>query len=203
MDDTELDVLLARVRESAPVVNAPDPATVWMHVEAVRRRAARSRHLAWTASGIAAAGIIGVGLGRLTAPNNATPPGRHAISVPASRPSPEEMQLSLLAESSATLFSAVVQREPTSNDSAWTANVTTLLWSTRQLLGTPALDASRQAVLEDLELVLVQLLGSSGTSDAFEMDLARRAIQQRELLPRLGALRAVTVSVNGSLGEST
>ena len=202
MDDTELDVLLARVRQSAPAV-APDPATVWMNVESVRRKAARSRRLAWTASGIAAAGILGVGLGRLTAPNNATPPGDQAISVPASLPSPEEMQLSLLAESSATLFAAVVQREPTRNDSAWTASVATLLWSTRQLLGTSALDASRQAVLEDLELVLVQLLGSSATSDPFEMELARQAIERRDLLPRLGALRVVTVSVNLPSGQST
>lgn len=145
------------------------------------------------ASGIAAAALVGVGIGRFTAPSNDATLPPSAPQATAQRTTPEEAQLELLAERSAQLFTAVVQREPTTNDSVWAASVATMLWTTRQLLGTPALDASRQAVLQDLEMVLVQLLGASSDPDPIEMDLAREAIQLRDLVPRLGALRLSTV----------
>ena len=203
MNEAELDALLARVREQGPVGDPPDPAAVWRNVGQARGKAARARRLSWTASGIAAAGLLGVGIGRMTVPGIAAPSDERAATALVPSPSPEEVQLSLLAESSSNLFTAVVQREPTRSDSAWTTRVATMLWTTRQLLGTPTLDASRQAILEDLELVLVQLLGSSGTADPFEMDLAREAIELRDLLPRLGALRVVVVSHQEPSGEST
>lgn len=203
MDETQLETLLNRLRQQDPAGIPPEPGAVWRGVTHARRRAARRRDAAWWSSGIAAATLIGAGLGRFTAPSPAAPPGSMAQIVSSGRSSPEEMQLGALAESSASLFTAVVQHEPMASDSTWRVSVSTMLWTTRQLLGTPELDVSRQAILQDLELVLVQLLGVSPGSDPLELDLAREAIQLRDMVPRLGALRSTAESPARSRGEAT
>lgn len=203
MDDHELDVLLDQLRQSAAPGTPPQPDEVWWGVRRTRAIQAQRRFAGWMVGGIAAALLLGIGIGRRTAPSTGLPSERTTVSAGAHQVTAEDIELDLLAERSAVLFNNVVQRDPMLTDSAWAASVMTLLWTTRQLLETPSLGASQQAILQDLELVLVQLLGVSHGSDPVEMDLAREAIQLRDLVPRLTALRVTAAARARSAEETT
>jgi hypothetical protein len=183
MDDAQLDALLQRVQQE-PVPGRPiDPEAVWLGVSERRSRTTRRRRAAW----FAAAALIGLGLGRRSVP--IAPSAAVLVDTMwVDRPSLEQLQLDALAASSATLLTAVVRGEPMTPDSTWRSGITTMLWATRQLLDAPTLDVSRVAILQDLELVLVQLLGISPGSDSLELELARDAIQWRALVARIAAL---------------
>lgn len=203
MDDTQLDALLNRLRQEEPPAVLIEPAAVWRGASRARHAAARRRGVLRLVTGIAAAALLGVVIGRESrsaAVHPEVPVTETAATTPGT---PEELQLQALAETSVTLFTAVVQREPVVNDSAWTASVTAMLWAARRLLSTPGIGAARQALLQDLELVLVQLLGAAGATASFEMELAREAIEMRDIVSRLGAVHIVAAPGTSRIGEAT
>jgi hypothetical protein len=195
MDDRFDDI----VREVAQDYNAP-PETpkeiMWARIEAVReervqrRQQLRVLYSPWTrwGVGIAAALVIGIGLGRLTL----TGPDTTPVAV-----TPEEEQASKqlayrlvaaehLARSETFLTSFRADAASgTANAEFWTG-VGGLLSSTRLLLDSPAAqDAALKSLLEDLELVLVQIAQLSYERGDVELELVTEGIERRGLLPRL------------------
>ncbi len=61
-----------------------------------------------------------------------------------------------------------------------------LLTTTRMLIDSPASnDPAMRNLLEDLELVLAQVVRLQNNPDRTELDLINRALEQRDVIPRL------------------
>ncbi|MFL5541909.1 MAG: hypothetical protein ACJ8J0_23175, partial [Longimicrobiaceae bacterium] len=78
-----------------------------------------------------------------------------------------------------------------------------MLTSTRLLLDSPAADDPKlRTLLEDMELVLAQIAALPRKTDAnhTEVDLARRALEEKQLLPRMQTL--APAGSPATLGES-
>jgi hypothetical protein len=145
-------------------------------------------------SAVAAALLLGVGIDRLllqrthnTTPTVASTPAPADTSDPARLYRLAAEQTLTQAEALLTAYRAgEARRNP---DEArqlgrWGRDV---LGSTRLLIDSPAGgDPRLRALLEDLELILVQIIQLSGAPlEASERDLIDRALEERHLLPRI------------------
>jgi hypothetical protein len=201
---------------AAALPDTPPRATLWPEVaerighpglelapadELAARRRRFTAPLRW-ASGIAAVLALGIGIGR-TLPHTAQ--GPVASVTPPARTDPYRLTAEEhLARSQALLIS--FQR--TSADAQTQALVShwadDLLSNTRLLLDSPAADDPRyRRLLQDLELVLVQIaqLRGDGAPRA-EVDLARDAITESGVLPRMRAVVPPGPAAAPGLGES-
>lgn len=218
MSDERFDALLDRVRETynAPpetpreemwrVVSqrmrepvAQEDATPVIDLTAARgRRGVVKRRMAWASVAAAALVVLGIGIGRLTAPG--VPPGPVATTQPADRaPASGQAALRLVAnehlgrsESLLTMVRADARDGSLSPGTArWARD---LLLETRLLMDARSgEDREIRALLEDLELVLAQIVGvtEGGTTDGSrartELDLAVRGLENGEMLSRIQA----------------
>jgi hypothetical protein len=218
MSDERFDALLDRVREAyhAPpktpreemwrVVSqrmrepvAQDEATPVIDLTAAkRRRGIVKRRMGWASVAAAALVVLGIGIGRSTAPGVAT--GPVATTQPAERgPAIGEAALRLVAnehlgrsESLLTMVRADARDGSLSPGTGrWARD---LLLETRLLMDARSgEDREIRALLEDLELVLAQIVGvtEGGTTDGSrartELDLAVRGLENGEMLSRIQA----------------
>lgn len=168
--------------------------------EARRRRRPRwYMPAAWTAAA-AAVLVMGVGIGRMTAPGTspmASAPkgearmGALAVAAAEHLGRTESLLTLVRAEARGGRLDPVVQ--------PWAES---LLAETRLLLDTPdGVNREMRALLEDLELILVQIVGvteteaTDGARAGVELDLALRGLEDNEVLPRIqAALPAVTLA---------
>lgn len=215
MDDRFDDVL----REAARGYNAPPPTPreeIWARIEAARHERVRRRDrlrvlyspwVRWSV-GIAAALVIGIGIGRLTSNGGGegdvsvatlsqeTPAGDAGEgAVPATDIEGAEDRSDLAykmvatehlsrAETFLTTFRTAGQDEAVSPD-FWSAS-RDLLSSTRLLLDSPvANDPVFGSLLEELELVLVQIVQLGDEGDGESREMVKESLQRRGLLPRL------------------
>lgn len=169
---------------------------IWARIEATRTEAAR-RHpsavagadappgrrpwLAWGA-GIAAILAVGIGLGRLSlsvGPDPA-PPVETAV-----QPSPAQVLATAQHLSRAEVFLTEFRLDPASSLSM-EGQARDLLLSTRLLLDGPRpLEPRLQALLEDLELILVQVVQLDAGRLDEELEFITDGLEQRAVLSRI------------------
>ena len=168
-----------------------------------RRRRALATHPAWWAVAAAALVVLGIGIGRTTAPvAESTAAPEVAGTTETSVPGTDRVHALELAarehlgrsESLLTMVRADARNGSLEPGTAQWAQG--LLSQTRLLIdarrgGDPAVEA----LLEDLELVLIQIVGASraGSQEAAarartELELTLRSLEQREVLPRIHAV---------------
>jgi hypothetical protein len=142
---------------------------------------------------IAASLLLGVALGRQTA-GDRLPPTTERTAVAASsaaapyRRTTEE----LLGQTAVLLVGLPEQHSAALGNEALVTQGLELLQTTRLLLDSPvASDPRMYALLEDLELVLVQVAGLEPRTGE-DLSLIRDAVTQRDLVPRL---RSAVVSL--------
>lgn len=152
----------------------------------------------WAA--IAATLVIGVGLGRAStalhrgsAPEGSATPvatvaavaGTHTDSLPASNP--YELETSkYLGQTAALLIALPTELKQGRANQQFVARAGDLLTTTRLLIDSPASnDPAMRNLLEDLELVLAQVVRLQNNHSRTELDLINRALEQRDVIPRL------------------
>ena len=199
-DDPAFD---AWIRKVAPTLNAPHAAPrleMWAAIQAARRTASATprRRTPWILmSAIAAALLLGVAIDRF-ALQRADGPTAPVVATPAtpSEPSDDPSRLYRMAaaqtltqaEALLTAFRTSGARQPSPVDmrqlGSWGRQV---LGSTRLLIDSPAGDDPQlRALLEDLELVLVQIIQlSGGEIDPTDRELVEGALEHSHLLPRI------------------
>ena len=149
---------------------------------------------------IAAALIVGIGIGRLSparprengiAPNGATlPPVVSATKATVDSDQPVDAATArYLGQAAALLVALPTETSAGRPDQRFLMRANELLLTTRLLLDSPS--ASEQGLrylLEDLELVLVQVVRLEHERDRTrrtELELIQQALDQRDVLPRL------------------
>jgi hypothetical protein len=150
-----------------------------------RRPIMSSRAAAWI-SGIAALLIIGIGIGRITAPE----PARVAsVDAPVTAKAPstalEIAAAQHLSQSEAylTLFRASVRSNDV--DSLPVAAARQLLATNRLLLDSPVADARLRPLLLDLELVLAEITQLGNTKRPDDVKLITDGLDQGDVMMRL------------------
>ena len=190
------------IRKVAPTLNAPNAAPrleMWAAIQAARRTAGATprRRPPWLLlSAIAAALLVGVAIDRV-ALRDAVGPAAPAVAVapPPSDPSDPSRLYRMAAAQTLTQAEALLTAfrasgTPQENRAgmqqlgSWGRQV---LGSTRLLIDSPAGDDPQlRALLEDLELVLVQIIQlSGGKLDAADRELVKGALENSDLLPRI------------------
>jgi hypothetical protein len=175
------------------VVALPEkPATRgWLHSSRIR---------------IAAALILGVGIGRASmslgnrgstieqASPLAAAPARYADT---SMARPYEVETSqYLGQTAALLVSLPLEVKAGRADQQFSARASDLLTRTRLLIDSPAADdPSMRSLFEDLELVLAQVVRLQNNGNRTELDIINRALEQRDVIPRLRTA-AADISAN-------
>ena len=206
--DPAFDAWVAKV---APTLNAPNAAPrgeMWEAIQEARATAEDAqagrfsgviplRRGSWRLlSVIAAALLLGVAIDRVALRRADRPSAPVAVmpSTPSDSSDPSRLyrmaaaQTLTQAEALLTAYRAGSERErdpiAARQLGSWGREV---LGSTRLLIDSPAGDDPQlRALLNDLELVLVQIIQLSGAQlDAGDRDLIDRALQDRDLLPRI------------------
>jgi hypothetical protein len=150
----------------------------------------------WTVfvSGLAAALVAGVGLGRLTttrsAPMAATVTAA-AVNATASTSRPvnaayERAASDFLGRTAVLLSSLPTDAKNGRSDARFSAQAGELLVTTRLLLDSPAASDRRfRELLDDLELVLVQVARLREERSPQEIELITDALEERDVVPRI------------------
>jgi len=206
MQQEPMDEFVGRLRYAYHVPPDTPREEIWAGIEArlaqsspdvipiawgLRRHGAPSRRLMGWAAAAAAMLVLGIGIGRMTAPV----PQETAAAVETDT---DLLRLAALehlgrTESLLTLVRADARSGRVDPEvGEWAAS---LLSQTRLLLDRPgAVDPTMQGLLEDLELVLMQIVGvadAEGSDEArarSELNLALEGIEEREVLPRIQAV---------------
>ncbi|HJU69686.1 MAG TPA: hypothetical protein VJ650_15710 [Gemmatimonadaceae bacterium] len=198
-DDPAFD---AWIRKMAPTLNAPNATPrleMWSAIQAARRTAdaVPRRRTPWgLLSAIAAALLVGVALDRFVI-TEAISPAAPVATAPAtpseSIDDPSRLyrmaaaQTLTQAEALLTAFRAGAPQQSRAGMQQlgdWGRQV---LGSTRLLIDSPAgNDPQLRALLDDLELVLVQIIQlSGGKLDPTDRELVEGALENSDLLPRI------------------
>jgi hypothetical protein len=209
-DDPAFDAWIQKVAPTLNAPNAPPRLEMWTAIQAARRTAGVTppRRKPWLLmSAIAAALLLGVAIDRAalrradgpTAPVAALPAPPSDSSDPSRLYRMAAAQTLTQAEALLTAFrtSGAPQQSPagTQQLGSWGRQV---LGSTRLLIDSPAGDDPQlRALLEDLELVLVQIVQlSGGELDPTDRELVEGALEHSDLLPRIRT--AVPAGVPGT-----
>lgn len=223
MKDERLDELMQRARDSYRVPPSADYDALWSRIETEHFDALKAvtpvvadalvldgapirplRRRGWLmpAVGIAATLLLGVGIGRFTAPRTAAPPVDVASVgpvTPATEPLASNVAepLQRLTYEYVARTVALLDSLPTARlaqlggDPRFVANASQLLSTTRLLLDSPAAtDPRLRHLLEDLELVLAQVAGLRTAPRAEELTFIAEAMNERDVVPRLRTVAA-------------
>lgn len=161
-----------------------------------------ARHAPWWAQTwlrVAAALIVGVGLGRVsfapTAPAGSVVVASRATPTTDARAAQPPVMLPALSapeankylgETVALLASLQSDTRSARTDKQLIAGASDLLNTTRFLLDSPnSRNPNVRGLLEDLELVLVQIVQLSNDGTADDVNLIHQALEQRDVMPRL------------------
>jgi hypothetical protein len=156
---------------------------------------APSSHRQWYA--IAATLLIGIGLGRAsmfvgrsTSPQPVAAPVVHVASAlvdSVAINNPYELETSkYLGQTAALLIALPSEVKGGRANAQFVERAGELLTTTRLLIDSPASsDPQMRSLLEDLELVLAQVVRLQNNNSRTELDLINRALEQRDVIPRL------------------
>ena len=180
----------------------PVPQVVSMADARRRLRPVWHRPTAWAAAA-AAVLVVGVGIGRMTAP--AAMP---LASAPEVRGQSSLLQVAAVEHLGRTeSLLTLVKADASSGrlDPVVRPWARSLLTETRLLLdASSGVNPEMRELLEDLELVLVQVVGvtdaeeMNGARAGMELDLALRGLDNREILPRIRAVLPVLPGLAGT-----
>jgi len=135
-------------------------------------------------TGIAALLAVGIGIGRLTI-RPETPVGP-APSMTALKDRGKVAYSVATGEHLSRVETLLTSLRTGQDQAQFGAQARELLSSTRLLLDSPgAADPKIRALLQDLELILVQVVQLDGASGHEELDLLTDGLEQRQLMPRL------------------
>ena len=213
MQDDQFDSWL---RTAAPTYNtppAPDADGMWANIEphlAAGAALELPKARWWSSQWLRAAALltIGVGLGRVSISGTNVPsavigPTANTVTSDAATAAQASRLSSLsgpatdeyLGQTVALLAS--LQNDATNARSdGLTARASALLSTTRFLLDAPAGDDPRvRALLEDLELVLVQVVQMPATRSPTDVDHIHQAMTERDVMPRL---RTAVANINSA-----
>jgi len=201
MQDEEFDNWLRTSARSYNQPPAPDVEGMWKEIEKQQIEVVKTitpqRKPTWNSGAlrIAAALVIGVGLGRLSvSPTLVMPTNVRAVAAvePTSRTpdalgalnAPEANKY--LGETVALLASLQTDAGRSGSDQQLARGAADLLNTTRFLLDSPGMNnTSVRGLLEDLELVLAQIVQLRNSGSASDLDLIHQAMEQRDVMPRL------------------
>ncbi|HEY3280128.1 MAG TPA: hypothetical protein VGJ83_06410 [Gemmatimonadales bacterium] len=184
------------LRDEAQSYNVPGPSprdALWARIAAERqRRATRVIELKpWLRWPLAVAAILalGIGIGRWTARQETTAPSTRVAASDSARGSDVVYQVAAtqyLSRTEAFLTDVRADLRAGRTDVRFAGQARDLLITTRLLLDSPAADDARQrALLEDLELVLVQISQLQAGRGVRDADLITQGMDQRNVLPKL------------------
>jgi len=165
------------------------------------------QHSAMRWIGIAATLVVGIGIGRMSLrlDHAATPAKPTVMNVAEKIPEapkpdtamarPYELETSqYLGQTAALLVS--LPTEVKTPDTQFAARAADLLTRTRLLMDSPAAsNPSMRSLLDDLELVLMQVVRLQGSSNRMDLEVINRALEQRDVIPRLRSA-AADISAN-------
>jgi hypothetical protein len=215
MTDEKLQALLDDAKRTWRAAPPPEPPldAMWERIEAEAFTSDRHRRRwyarpSWTmvVTAIAAALVIGVGLGRVTGRGTAPDlPGGDALALtPASNRMPADTPLSDAYQRSATEFlgrtavllgSINTDRGDPQRAARIRAQAGQLLVTTRLLLDSPAASDRRfRDLLDDLELVLVQVARLRENRSHEDLQLITDALEERDVVPRIHTVVAQMAS---------
>jgi hypothetical protein len=193
MDDKDLDQVLAELRRSYNAPPTPRLEEMWGRIDEEHfgaRAARRGARGAWWI-GLAAALVVGVGIGRLTSPEPTavsadTPRSSDRAPLTGDTTSYDRATARYLGQTAALLVALPAEARAGRTDQRFVARAAELLTTTRLLLDSPAAaDPTVRALLEDVELVLAQVAHLESERGRVEFELIVQALEQRDLLPRL------------------
>ncbi|MEP6763265.1 MAG: hypothetical protein ABJB66_03090 [Gemmatimonadaceae bacterium] len=201
ISDDKFDSLLREAARSYNEPPAPNVDRMWAAIEQ-QHFAAVAPRTQWYANSwirVAAALLLGVGIGRVTLATKpaSNPSEQVAVQQPASvdRSSTQADALpalnapeanKYLGETVALLASLQSDRRSAGNDEQLVSDAAELLSTTRFLLDAPTTsDPNVRGLLEDLELVLAQVVQLPNKRNARDVELIHQAMEQRDVMPRL------------------
>lgn len=206
MDEKRFDEVIRDLPEDFKVPDAPLE-EMWRVIESAHfdRQASRSRTwmtaTPWIA--VAAALVIGIGIGRYLPTKNSTV----APTVASTNTSPvadtsavaeayRDQTSRYLGQAAALLISLPAKDASAKADTKFSNEAADLLVTTRLLIDSPAAnqDPKLRSLLEDLELVLVQIARLRGERNKGDLDLIHQAVEQGDVLSRLNSAVATTQS---------
>jgi hypothetical protein len=192
MTDERLDELLDDARRTWPLPPELDYQAMWGRIEreafATARREARTPSWRMFSLGLAAALVMGIGLGRVFFAQTGPAPAVASVSTDtATRASNEyDRVASELLGRTVVLLTSLPAEARNSSGERFSNQATELLTSTRLLLDSPAAsDARFKDLLEDLELVLAQIAMLQSGRTRQEIDLITDALEERDVVPRI------------------
>ncbi len=215
MSDERFEELMRDAKKTYRAPPSADFDAMWKNIEGAYFGAAmgpthtseRPRGLQHSATrwiGIAATLAVGIGIGRMSSRVDHVAPAGPAVasidSVAAPKTDtamarPYELETSqYLGQTAALLVS--LPTEAKAADAQFGARAADLLTRTRLLMDSPAAsNPSMRSLLDDLELVLMQVVRLQGSSNRTDLDLINRALEQRDVIPRLRTA-AADISAN-------
>ena len=225
--DARLVALLQRARDHYNVPAAPPPEALWAAIErrafgppaagAIPIAARRRVPARWSgpAIGLAAGLLLGVGIGAAlwrgadaARPVPAAVAARDGVGQPAGAalaagdPAYDAVAVEYFDQAVALLATLPTRLDDTRPDARLAAQARDLLSTTRLLLDSPTAghDAELQALLDDLELVLAQVVRLPAVRDSSQAALIHEALEARDVLPRLRTAAAQASAPMQSFG---
>jgi len=205
MTDERFEDLMRDARKTYRTPPEPDFDAMWEGIERAHFGSAtprvtelRRRFPAGQWIGIAATLMIGIGIGRASLLVNRPAPVTPQVQAVAPAPAaptrtdvamsrPYELETSeYLGQTAALLVSLPAEARPGRTDPQVAMRAADLLGRTRLLMDSPAAnDPNMRGLLDDLELVLMQVARLEGGGSRTDLDLIHRALEQRDVIPRL------------------
>jgi len=192
MTEERLNELLDDARRTWPLPPEPDYEAMWARID--REAFAGVRNTTRTPSwrvfsiGLAAALMMGIGLGRFST-KDAPAPTVAAVATDTATPASrayDKAASDLLGRTVVLLTSLPAEARSAAAGEGFSNQATELLTSTRLLLDSPAAsDARFKDLLEDLELVLAQIEMLHSGRSRQELDLITDALEERDVVPRI------------------
>ena len=209
MTDDRFDELMRDAAQTYRKPPQPDFEAMWNVVASESFGAAGPTRHAFRfprGIGIAATLLLGIGIGRATVTfHSALPknPTTVAVTSGAARtdslpePAPYSTETSqYLGQTAALLIALPSEVKAGRANEQFLSRAGELLTRTRLLLDSPAAnDPTMRNLLEDLELVLAQVVHLENNQNRTELDLINRALEQRDVIPRLRTA-AADISAN-------
>jgi hypothetical protein len=192
MTEERLNELLDDARRTWPLPPEPDYQAMWEQIEREAFAGVRvtRRTPSWRifSIGLAAALMMGIGLGRFSS-QEASAPTVAAVATDTATPASGAYDRSaseLLGRTVVLLTSLPAEGRSVGAGERFSIQATELLTSTRLLLDSPAAsDARFKDLLEDLELVLAQIAMLQNGRTRQEIDLITDALEERDVVPRI------------------
>jgi hypothetical protein len=184
-------------RGIAERIGAPDVTLDDAGDELAARRARKRIRFPWIQAGAAAAAVlaVGIGIGRMSKGPATLPPSYVEAPAPGTPMTGDAYRVAVaqhLSRTETLLASFRADAAGGTVDASTGDWAGQMLSTTRLLLDSPAADDPKlRTLLEDLELVLAQIAAlprSDTDTETTEVDMARRAVEEKQLLPRMQTL---------------